>query len=282
MSKMAKFCMSAAVTLALALPAAAADVTAETVVATVNGKNITMGDLLVVKEGLPAQYQQLPDDVLMNGLIEQLVQQTVLADSVEGKLTKREEIGLGATERAFLAGTALERVAATAVTEDAVKAAYDEQYAKVEPGKEYHARHILVPTEDEAKAVEKAIADRGDFATVANEKTQDPSGKTNGGDLGWFGAGMMVPEFEEAVAGLQPGQVSQPIQTQFGWHVIKLNDTRLREAPKLEEVRDQIAQMVLREKVEGEIQRLTGEAKVEKTEGIDPAWLSKTDLLEAE
>lgn len=279
MSKMAKFCMSAAVTLALALPAAAADVTAETVVATVNGKNITMGDLLVVKEGLPAQYQQLPDDVLMNGLIEQLVQQMVLADSVEGKLTKREEIGLGATERAFLAGTALERVAATAVTEDAVKAAYDEQYAKVEPGKEYHARHILVPTEDEAKAVEKAIADRGDFATVANEKTQDPSGKTNGGDLGWFGAGMMVPEFEEAVAGLQPGQVSQPIQTQFGWHVIKLEEVRDAAVPTLDEVRPQIETQLQQAAVQAELAKATESAKIERTEGIDPSVLRNQTLL---
>ncbi|OWJ76108.1 peptidylprolyl isomerase [Haematobacter genomosp. 1] len=279
MSKMAKFCMSAAVTLALALPAAAADVTAETVVATVNGKNITMGDLLVVKEGLPAQYQQLPDDVLMNGLIEQLVQQTVLADSVEGKLTKREEIGLGATERAFLAGTALERVAATAVTEEAVKAAYDEQYAKVEPGKEYHARHILVPTEDEAKAVEKAIADGGDFATVANEKTQDPSGKTNGGDLGWFGAGMMVPEFEEAVSALQPGQVSQPIQTQFGWHVIKLEEVRDAAVPALDEVRPQIETQLQQAAVQAELAKATESAKIERTEGIDPSVLRNQTLL---
>ena len=279
MSKMAKFCMSAAVTLALALPAAAADVTAETVVATVNGKNITMGDLLVVKEGLPAQYQQLPDDVLMNGLIEQLVQQTVLADSVEGKLTKREEIGLGATERAFLAGTALERVAATAVTEEAVKAAYDEQYAKVEPGKEYHARHILGPTEDEAKAVEKAIADGGDFATVANEKTQDPSGKTNGGDLGWFGAGMMVPEFEEAVSALQPGQVSQPIQTQFGWHVIKLEEVRDAAVPALDEVRPQIETQLQQAAVQAELAKATESAKIERTEGIDPSVLRNQTLL---
>lgn len=279
MSKMAKFCTSAAVALALALPAAAADVTAETVVATVNGKNITMGDLLVVKEGLPAQYQQLPDDVLMNGLIEQLVQQTVLADSVEGKLTKREEIGLGATERAFLAGTALERVAATAVTEEAVKAAYDEQYAKVEPGKEYHARHILVPTEDEAKAVEKAIADGGDFATVANEKTQDPSGKTNGGDLGWFGAGMMVPEFEEAVSALQPGQVSQPIQTQFGWHVIKLEEVRDAAVPALDEVRPQIETQLQQAAVQAELAKATESAKIERTEGIDPSVLHNQTLL---
>lgn len=279
MSKMAKFCMSAAVSLALALPAAAADVTADTVVATVNGKNITMGDLLVVKEGLPAQYQQLPDDVLMNGLIEQLVQQTVLADSVEGKLTKREEIGLGATERAFLAGTALERVAATAVTEDAVKAAYDEQYAKVEPGKEYHARHILVPTEDEAKAVEKAIADGGDFATVANEKTQDPSGKANGGDLGWFGAGMMVPEFEEAVTTLQPGQVSQPVQTQFGWHVIKLEEVRDAAVPALDEVRPQIETQLQQAAVQAELTKATESAKIERTEGIDPSVLRNQTLL---
>ena len=165
------------------------------------------------------------------------------------------------------------------MTEEAVKAAYDEQYAKAEPGKEYHARHILVPTEDEAKAVEKAIADGGDFATVANEKTQDPSGKTNGGDLGWFGAGMMVPEFEEAVSALQPGQVSQPIQTQFGWHVIKLEEVRDATAPTLDEVRPQIETQLQQAAVQAELAKATESAKIERTEGIDPSVLHNQTLL---
>lgn len=272
--------MGAAVALTLALPAAAADVTADTVVATVNGKAITVGDLLVVKEGLPAQYQQLPGDVLLNGLIEQLVQQTVLAASAEGEMTKREELGLAATNRAFLAGTALERVAAAAVTEEAVKAAYDAQYAKAEPGKEYHARHILVPTEDEAKDVKTAIDGGGDFAQIASEKTQDPSGKANGGDLGWFGVGMMVPEFETAVVALQPGEVSAPVQSQFGWHVIKLEEVRDATVPPLDEVRGEIETQLQQDAVQAELAKVTEAAKIERTEGIDPAILQDQTLLD--
>ena len=92
----------------------------------------------------------------------------------------------------------------------------------------------------------------------------------------------MVAPFADAVKAMEKGQISDPVQTEFGWHVIQLNDTRLRDVPPLDQVRDQISQMVMRDKVQAEIQRLTSEAKVERTEGIDPALLNNTDLLEAE
>lgn len=282
MAKPVKFWGSAALALVLALPALTAraeDVTADTVVATVGDTKITVGNLLVLKERLPAQYQQLPPDVLFKGLVEQLVQQEVLAESVKGALSKSEQIAQANEERSFLAATALDRVAATAVSEEAVRAAYDAEYAKAEPGKEYHAAHILVPTEEEAKSIKAALDKGEDFAALASEKTQDPSGKGNGGDLGWFGLGMMVEPFETAVTGMQPGQVSDPVQTQFGWHVIKLEEVRNASVPTLDEVRPEIEGKLQQEAVEKKIAELTAAAKVTRAEGIDPAVISDTKLL---
>lgn len=282
MAKPVKFWGSAALALVLALPALTAraeDVTADTVVATVGDTKITVGNLLVLKERLPAQYQQLPPDVLFKGLVEQLVQQEVLAESVKGALSKSEQIARANEERSFLAATALDRVAATAVSDEAVKAAYDAEYAKAEPGKEYHAAHILVPTEEEAKSIKAALDKGEDFAALASEKTQDPSGKGNGGDLGWFGLGMMVEPFETAVTGMQPGQVSDPVQTQFGWHVIKLEEVRNASVPTLDEVRPEIEGKLQQEAVEKKIAELTAAAKVTRAEGIDPAVISDTKLL---
>ena len=282
MAKPVKFWGSAALALVLALPALTAraeDVTADTVVATVGDTKITVGNLLVLKERLPAQYQQLPPDVLFKGLVEQLVQQEVLAESVKGALSKSEQIARANEERSFLAATALDRVAATAVSDEAVKAAYDAEYAKAEPGKEYHAAHILVPTEEEAKSIKAALDKGEDFAALASEKTQDPSGKGNGGDLGWFGLGMMVEPFETAVTGMQPGQVSDPVQTQFGWPVIKLEEVRNASVPTLDEVRPEIEGKLQQEAVEKKIAELTAAAKVTRAEGIDPAVISDTKLL---
>lgn len=279
MANSVKFWGSAALALVLSLPVHAEDVTADTVVATVGDTPITVGNLLVLKERLPAQYQQLAPDVLFKGLVEQLVQQTVLADSVKGSLTKAEAIAQANEERTFLASTALDRVAAAAVSDEAVKAAYDAEYAKAEPGKEFHAAHILVPTEDEAKALKAAIDKGEDFAALASEKTQDPSGKGNGGDLGWFGAGMMVEPFEAAVMAMQPGQVSDPVQTQFGWHVIRLEEVRNAAVPALDEVRPEIEGKLQQEAVEKKIAELTEAAKVTRVEGIDPAIIANSALL---
>lgn len=279
MAKSVKFWGTAALALVLSLPVQAADVTADTVVATVGSTQITVGNLLALKSRLPAQYQQLPNDVLFKGLVEQLVQQTVLADSVKGSLTKAEQVAQANEERTFLASAALDRVAATAITDDAVKAAYDAEYAKAEPGREFHAAHILVPTEDEAKAIKAALDKGEDFAALASEKTQDPSGKGNGGDLGWFGPGMMVEPFEQAVMTLQPGQVSAPVQTQFGWHVIKLNEVRNAAVPTLDEVRPEIEGKLQQEAVEKKIAELTGAAKVTRVEGIDANVIANDALL---
>jgi len=146
---------------------------------------------------------------------------------------------------------------------------------------EYKAAHILVETEEEAQAVVEELEGGADFAAVAKEKSTGPSGP-NGGDLGWFSKGMMVAPFEEAVVGMEAGALSAPVQTQFGWHVIKLEETRVKEAPSLDEVRDELRTKVEQDAVTAHIDALVENANVDKSgvEGVDPAMLSNTDLLE--
>lgn len=259
--------------------ARAEDVSADTVVATVNGHDITLGSMVAMREALPQEYLTLPDDVLFNGILEQLVQQSALSQEGEAAMTKRDELTLDNQRRGYLAGIVLDKVASAAVTDEALQAAYDAKYANAEPGKEYNASHILVATEDEAKAIKAEIDGGADFAAVAKEKSTGPSGP-NGGDLGWFGLGMMVKPFEDAVVGLEPGQVSDPVQTQFGWHVIKLNETRMAAAPALDEVRDDLAAELQQQAVEAKVKAITEAATVErKADGIDPAVLKDETIL---
>ncbi len=254
-----------------------ADADASTVLATVNGTDITLGHLVALRARLPQQYQELPDDVLFGGMLDQIIQQQVLTDS--SAPTPGDEIGASNEVRAYLAGKVIDRLAARPVDDAAVQAFYDEQFGGFEGEVEYNASHILVETEEEAQAIKTEIEGGAEFDAVAQERSTGPSGP-NGGQLGWFGAGMMVPEFEEAVAGMEAGQVSDPVQTQFGWHVIKLNETRQKEAPALEEVRAEIETELRGVAVDAEVARLTEAAEIERVEiEIDPALIRNTDLL---
>ena len=212
--------------------------TAATVVATVDGTEITLGQMIIARAQLPQQYAQLPDDVLFEGILDQLVQQQVLADGF-GEAPARIDYAITNERRSLLAGEEINRITMTTVTEEAVKAAYDAKFADSAPSTEYNASHLLVETEEEALAAKARIDAGEDFATVAKEVSTGPTGP-NGGNLGWFGAGQMVPEFEEAVKAMSPGEVSEPVKTQFGWHVVTLLETRNAEAPALEDVQQEI------------------------------------------
>lgn len=258
----------------------ATDAKADTVVATVNGTDITLGQMLVLRQRLPAQYQQLPDDQLFKGVMEQLVQQQALADTVGDKLTPKDEIAIEIERQSYLAAKALEELAAAAVTDDALQAAYDEKYANAEPQTEYSAAHILVATEEEAKAVKQQLDDGADFAEVAKEKSTDGAAQ-NGGDLGWFGQGMMIEPFQNAVAAMKVGEISEPVQTQFGWHVIKLNDTREAAKPTLDDVRDELTQEIQQKAVTEKLAELESSAEVTRPgEGLDPAVIRNDALID--
>jgi peptidyl-prolyl cis-trans isomerase C len=152
------------------------------------------------------------------------------------------------------------------VTDAELKPEYDAKVAQMP--KEYHARHILV---DEKAAADQITADLkkgADFAKLAQQKSKDSSGK-EGGDLGWFTLDSMVKPFSDAVAALQPGQLTdQPVQSQFGWHVIKLEDTRAVAPPPFEQVKDQVKMMVERQRVQKYFDELRKDAKIEKMEGV--------------
>jgi len=267
MQKHLKFAAALGVALTFALPAQAQD--ASTVVATVNGKGITIGELIVARASLPEQYQQLPENVLFEGIIKQLVEQTLLADAFQGDLPPRVAISLKNEERSLVAG------------EDAVKAAFEAKYADAEPAQEYNASHILVETEEEALAIKADLDGGSDFAAMAQVKSTGPSGP-NGGSLGWFGKGAMVPSFEAAVIALEVGAISDPVETQFGWHLITLNETRNAGAPELADVRAELENEIRNTALTAAIDALRAEADVDESaaEGIDPSVISDLSLIE--
>jgi peptidyl-prolyl cis-trans isomerase C len=273
---------ASAFALMLALPVQAQDtLTADSVVATVNGTEITLGHMLMVRASLPDQYQQLPDDVLWDGIMDQIVQQTVLSQQDSGEETRRIKLALENERRALLAAQVIEGIVGDAITDEAVQAMYDETYLQGEQSEEYNASHILVETEEEAAAIVEELNGGADFAEVARAKSTGPSGP-NGGQLGWFGAGMMVPEFQTAVEELEVGAISGPVQTQFGWHVITLNEKRAKEAPALEAVRGEIENQLSQQAVTQKIEELTSAADVTRTakEEVDTSVLSNIGLLE--
>lgn len=282
--------LGAALAAALALPGIAQEAPpaaaqdgqppgAETVVATVNGTAITLGHMAMLRSQLPAQYLQLPDAVLFNAILDQLIQQTALAQLREGNLSRSDELALENSRRAYLASAALMAHVEAAVTEEAIAAAYAERYASAEPALEYNAAHILVPTLEEAQKLKAELDAGADFAELARTHSKDGAAQ-RGGDLGWFGKGMMVAPFEEAVMAMEPGSYSDPVQTQFGWHLIHLKETRLAETPTLEEVRGELTEALQQEAVQAFIAERTAAATVTRSvEGIDPAVLRDENLV---
>lgn len=265
----------------LATPVLAEERSADMAVATVNGTPITLGQMIVMKQAAAQDPQMaaLPDSALYDLMLDQLIQQSAVASA--GKETPAVRAQLDLQRRNILASAAIAEITKAEPTEQEIQAAYDGMFGDAKPKTEYSAAHILVDSEEKAKEIKGQLDGGADFGTLAEQNSTGPSGP-NKGDLGWFSADQMVKPFADAVSAMEKGQISDPVQTEFGWHVIRLDDTRLRDAPPLAEVRDQIVQMVLRDRVQAEIQRLTAEATVEKVEGIDPALMNSTDLLEAE
>ena len=269
-----------ALTTALATPGLAQEPNAATVVATVNGTELTLGHMAALRDSLPPQYQQLPDDVLFKGLLDQLVQQTALEQSV-GDLSKHDQLVLENERRGFVSGIAIQKVIETAVTDEKLQAAYDAKYKNAEPGTEYNAAHILVDSEEKANDLKKQINDGADFAELAKANSSDAGSGANGGDLGWFGLGMMVKPFEDAVVAAEKGKVAGPIQSDFGWHLILVKDTRPTEAPSLDEVRVELASEIERQAIDEAVKSVTEKATITRPgDSLDPALLRDEKLFD--
>lgn len=284
MMKYTGFWRSLAVLSALALTAApvqAQDMTADTVVATVNGSNITLGEMIVLRGTLSDQYQALPDDVLYKGILDQLIQQTVLEQSLGDKISKRDLIAVENNKRGYLSGIALQAVVGAAVTDATLQAAYDARFKDAAPQTEYSAAHILVEDEEKAKALKAELDGGADFAELAKVNSTDTGSGANGGDLGWFGLGAMVKPFEDAVIAAEPGKVTAPVKSDFGWHLILVKETRIATAPSLDDLRDELAAEIEQKAIEAHLNTLTTAATITRPgEAFDPKTLRDETVLD--
>lgn len=280
MLKHVTFLGSAALSFALATSTMAQDVTADTVVARVGDTEITMGEVIIARAQLPQQYNQFPNSVLFDGVVDQLIQQQLLADALE-TVPSRIDLALQNERRAMLAGEVITEISQTAVTEAALQAAYDARFADAEDVSEFNASHLLVETEEEAVAAKARLDDGAEFADVARDVSTGPTGP-NGGNLGWFGAGAMVPEFETAIMALEVGDVTEPFQTQFGWHVATLNEIRIQPRPSLDELRGELTSELQEAAVTARLDELAAAQEVVKpAQGdFDPDIITNLDLLD--
>lgn len=256
-----------ALALALALPALPATAQEEAVVARVGDSTITEADLRQAEADFAQELAQVPAERRRSVVIDVLVDMELLAQAaVEKGLDKTEEFArrLEFLRTRALRNTFVEKEIVATLTPEEVKAEYDAEVAKFAPQEELRARHILVETKEEAEKVIAELEGGADFAAIAKERSKDPGSGANGGDLGFFGRGQMVPAFEEAALKLEPGGITkEPVQSQFGWHVIKLEEKRMSAPPPLAEVEEQVRGALLRQKFEAVMSELRARIPVE-------------------
>ncbi len=246
-------------------------------VAKVNGVEVHQSDLTVAEEEagqIPPMSPEAKQDYLIQFVADMILVSKAAEDKKLGDAPEFKRKTEFARKKLLMEGL-LQSVGKDALTDDAMHKVYDEAVKQIGEEKEVHARHILFrapagdekaskEAEDKIKAVIARLKKGEDFAKVAGEVTEDPSGKANGGDLGYFSKDQMVPEFSEAAFKLENGQISDPVKTQFGWHVIKVEDRRVKPAPKFEEVKPQIENFVVRKAQAEMVTKLRAEAKIER------------------
>jgi peptidyl-prolyl cis-trans isomerase C len=247
------------------------------VLAKIDGQPITEADVTLAAASLGAQLAQMPEDLRKRVVLDRIIDMRLVAaaaakaglDQSPTYKARMEQVRAQLLVSEFVKGKIEPQI-----TPEKVKARYEKDAAGFEPPEEYRARHILVKTEDEAKAIIADLAKGGDFAKIAEEKSQDPGSAKQGGDLGFFSAGDMVPEFEKATQELKAGEVTKtPVKSQFGFHVIKLEEKRKQPVPTLDQVKDQVHQAVVGEVFTAELDALKKAAKIE----IDEAALKPAE-----
>ena len=247
-------------------PALAAD-PADPVVATVNGQDIKQSDVVAMQQTIP-QLRQVPIEMVFDQLLDHLIStRLIVAEARKENLQNDPEVKarLQEMETQILQQIYLKKAVEPKLTEEALRKRYEEQ-AKTQPVKEeVHARHVLLPSEDEAKAVIAELDKGKSFEDVAKEKSKGPSA-TTGGDLGYFTKDEMVPEFADVAFKLKPGEYTKaPVKTQFGWHVIKVEDKRTAPPAKFEDVKDELKEQMAEEIATKLVEQLRTKADVKKT-----------------
>ena len=246
---------------------AEATVEDDPVVATVNGSSVHRSEVLRVKETLPDQYKSYPMRLLYPMLLDQIINSRLVAakgrrENLQNDREVRRQMAV--IEDRVIQDVFLNRHAAEKVTDDALRARYVEFLRENPAQEQVHARHILLEDEATAKAVIAEIQGGADFADVAKKRSTGPSA-AQGGDLGFFGRGDMVPEFSEAAFGLEAGALTEtPVQTKFGWHVIKVEERSLSASRSFEDVREELVAELSREAVRDLVQELRDGAEIER------------------
>lgn len=251
----------------LALPLSVLSASADDVVARVNGKDITAAEVQMATDVFGEQLAQVPEAQRRSMVVGALVDMHVMADAAKAAGTAdspKYKARMAFLEAQALRNTYVEDDLQGKISDADIKARYEKDIASYVPPEEVHARHILVKTEDEANAILKQLADGGNFEAIAKEKSEDPGSKANGGDLGFFAKGQMVPEFEAEAFTLKAGETStKAIKSQFGYHIIKVEERRTQPVPTIDQVREQVIQMVQRDKYQEALAKMRGEAKIE-------------------
>lgn len=250
-------------------PAAAAPATVkDPVVAIVNGQQIRLSELEIAQQSLPQQYRSMPLQAVFPALLERIIDSKLVVQ--EGKKSKTNEDPAFKKRMAFVEEQVLQdfwiqREISRLVTLEKIQQKYQERLKSMPPEDEVHARHILVATEDEAKAIIAELKKGTPFDKIAKEKSTDKASGAEGGDLGWFKKSDMVKEFADAAFALKKGETSEtPTKTQFGYHVIKIDDRRTAPPPALEELSEQIREELAREAVTVQLDKIRAGSKIEK------------------
>lgn len=260
------------------LSAYAEELNDKTVLVSVNGEEITLGNVISFQSRLSAEYKGMNDSDLFDGILRQLIQQTILSQQIDIE-SRNIEYGLENHVRAFLANELVANLSKIEVTEKEVKNLYFDFSENFKPKTEFNASHILLEKKSEAIEILDKLKNGSDFSELARVYSTGPSGQ-NGGNLGWFGKGAMVPTFEKAVFSLKVNEVSEPIETQFGWHLIKLIDIRETTAPRIEEVRGELISKIKQNRIEAKINYFTDSANVIFSNlEIDPKIVRQMSIL---
>src|ERR1700759_3032942 len=260
-----------AMALMAAKPVRAED--ANPVLAKVTGSEIRQSDMALAEEELGPSLDKMDPATKQENLLAFLIDMKIVSKAAEdAKVENNEDFKrrLAFARNRLLMDSLLAQEGKAATTDEAMKKVYDDAAKQITGEQEVHARHILVETEEKAKAI-KAQLDKGaDFAELAKKESKDP-GASDGGDLGFFTKDQMVPEFSAAAFALEPGKISDPVKTQFGWHVIKVEEKRTRKAPDFEQVKPQIETYVVRKAQADYVAKLRTAAKVERMDKPEDA-----------
>lgn len=247
--------------------------TGSAVVATVNGEEITRDDVVTAIIALGAEYQDVPMEYIWEPILEQIINRKLIAEAArESDLDSSEAYlqEMAMIEEEVLQQMYMQTRVDEELTDEAVQAAYENwlvEYQATGLGDEVRARHILVASKEEAEAVAARAADGEDFAELAKELSTGPSG-VEGGDLGWFRYGDMVQEFADGAYALQPGEISGPVESPFGWHVIKMEERSGLDAPTLQDIEVELRDTLARDAILAEIDSLRADAEIEIMEPV--------------